>query len=79
MSTGLAAYCFKPAFFQWLVEDEVNGNVSDLTDMAINRRAEESVGITEDGSYSLPGSGMSFAILNRLKGWSGVQRNATRS
>jgi hypothetical protein len=63
VSRGLAAYCFKPSFFQWLFEDEVNRNLSDSTERAINRRAEVSVGITEDGSYSLPGSGMTFAIL----------------
>lgn len=37
--------------------------MSDSTDMAINRRAEMSVGVTRDGSCSLPGSGMTFAIL----------------
>ncbi len=63
MSTGLVTYRFKPAFFQCLVQDEVNGNVSDSTDMAINRRAEVSVGVTGDGSYYFPGSGMTFAIL----------------
>ena len=46
MSTRLAAYRFKPVFFQWLVEDEGNRNVSDFTGMAISWRAEVSVGIT---------------------------------
>ncbi len=40
----------------------MNGNVSDSTDMAINRRAEVSVGVTGDGSYYFPGSGMTFPI-----------------
>ena len=62
-STGLAAYRFKLAFFQWLVDDDMNGNVSDSSDMAINRRAEMSVDITRDGSCYLTGSGMTFAIL----------------
>jgi hypothetical protein len=53
----------KRLFFQWLVEDEMNGNVSDSRNMVINRRAEVSVGIRRDGSCSLPGSGMTFAIL----------------
>jgi hypothetical protein len=35
----------------------------DSTDMAINRRAEMSVGITGDGSYDLPESSMTLAIL----------------
>jgi len=39
------------------------GNVSDSTEMAINRRADVSVGITGDGSCSLLGFGMTFAIL----------------
>jgi len=63
VSTRLVAYRFKPAFFQWLVDDEVNGNMSDSTDMAIKRRAEVSVGITRGGPCSLPGFGMTFAIL----------------
>lgn len=42
----LIAYRFKPAFFQWLVEDEVNGNMPQSTDLAINHRAEVSVGVT---------------------------------
>jgi hypothetical protein len=63
VSTRLAAYPFKPAFFQWLVDDEVNGNLSDSTDIASNRRAEKSVGITRAGSCYLTRSGMSFAIL----------------
>ena len=36
--------------------------MSDSIDMAINRRAEMSVGKTRDGSCSLTGSGMTFAI-----------------
>jgi hypothetical protein len=63
VSTRLAAYRFKAAFIQWLVEDEGNGNVSDSSDMAIDRRAEMSVGMTQDESCYLTGSGMSFAIL----------------
>jgi hypothetical protein len=61
--TDPAAYRFKPAFLQWLVEEEVNGNVSDSSDMATNRRAEMSVGIAQDESCSLLESGMTFAIL----------------
>ena len=61
--TCLAAYRFKTAFFQCLVDDEVNGNVSDSIAMVINRRADVSIGIARDGSCSLPGSGMTFAIL----------------
>jgi len=49
--------------FQWLAEDEVNGNASDSTEMALNRRAEVSVGVTRDGSCYLTGSGMTFDIL----------------
>jgi len=63
MSTCLAAPRFEPAFFQWLVEEEVNGNVSDSTEMVINRQAEVSVGITRDGSCYLPGSGITLAVL----------------
>lgn len=63
MSTRLAAHHFQRAFFQWLVDDEVNGNVSDSVEMAINRRAEMNVGINRDWSGSLTGSGMKFAIL----------------
>jgi hypothetical protein len=63
VSTRLAAYRLKAAFFQWLVEDEVNGNLFDSTNMAINRPAEKSVGITRAGSSDLMGSGMTFAIL----------------
>ena len=62
-SPGHAAHHFKPIFFQWLVEDEVNRHVSDFTDMAVNRRTEVSLGITRAGSCSLLGSGMTFAIL----------------
>ncbi len=61
--TRLAASRYKPAVFQWLVEGEMNGSVFDSTDMVINRRAKMSVGITRDGSCSLTGSGMTFAIL----------------
>jgi hypothetical protein len=53
----------KAAFFQWLVDDEVNGNLSDSVEIAIDRRAEVSAGITRDGSEYFPGSGMTFAIL----------------
>jgi len=63
VSTRLTAHHFQRAFFQWLVEDEVNGNLSDSTDMAINRRAEVSVGIIRDGSCYLPGSGITLAVL----------------
>ncbi len=71
-SPRLAAHHFKPAFFQWLVDDEVNGNVSDSSDMAINRRAEVSVGITQVGSCSLSGFGTTFAILTMQKRKRGI-------
>jgi len=37
VSTRLAAYRFKAAFIQWLVEDEMNGNVSGSTEMDTNQ------------------------------------------
>ena len=41
----------------------VNGNLSDSTEMVINRRVEVSVGVTRDGLCDLTGRGMTFAIL----------------
>jgi hypothetical protein len=51
------------AFFQWFAGDEVNGSVSDSTEMVIHRRAEVSVGVTREVSCYLLGLGMTFAIL----------------
>ena len=63
MPTYLAAHRFERAFFQCLVDDEVNENLCGSSDTAINRRAELNVSILLGGSCSLSGSGMIFVIL----------------
>jgi len=53
----------------------VNGNLSDSTEMVINRRVEVSVGVTRDGLCDLTGRGMTFAILTMQEVEKDDQRN----